>query len=39
VVLDYCRSGRVDPKGFAAAQQQCRARIEALAGKLRTGRP
>jgi 4-hydroxy-4-methyl-2-oxoglutarate aldolase len=36
VVLDYCRSGRVDPKGFAAAHKECRARIEVLARKLRT---
>src|SRR5579884_3852953 len=38
VVLDYCRSGKVDPKGFAEAQKECRARIEALARRLRAGR-
>lgn len=34
VVLDYLRSGRVDPKGFAAAHKECRARVEALARKV-----
>jgi regulator of RNase E activity RraA len=38
VVLDYCRSGNVDPKGFAAAHKECRSRIESLAGKLRQRR-
>jgi regulator of RNase E activity RraA len=38
VVLDYLRSGKVDPKGFAAAHKECRARIEALARRLREGR-
>jgi regulator of RNase E activity RraA len=35
VVLDYCKSGRVDPKGFAAARKECSERIEALGRKLR----
>jgi 4-hydroxy-4-methyl-2-oxoglutarate aldolase len=38
VVLNYCRSGKVDPKGFAEAHKECRARIEALARRLRGGR-
>jgi regulator of RNase E activity RraA len=38
VVLDYLRAGKVDPKGFAAAHKECRARIEALARRLREGR-
>jgi regulator of RNase E activity RraA len=37
VVLDYCRSGKADPKGFAAAHKECRSRIDALARKLRQG--
>jgi regulator of RNase E activity RraA len=35
VVLDYLKAGRVDPKGYAAARNECRARIEALGRKLR----
>jgi regulator of RNase E activity RraA len=35
VVLDYVRGGKVDPKGFAAAHKECRARIEMLAKRLR----
>ncbi len=35
VILDYLKAGRVDPKGFAAAQRECRDRIEALARKLK----
>jgi regulator of RNase E activity RraA len=35
VVLDYLRAGRVDPKGFAAARNECRDRIEALARRLK----
>jgi regulator of RNase E activity RraA len=38
VVLDYCRGGKVDAKGFAAAHKECRARVEALAKKVRAGR-
>lgn len=36
VVLDYLKSGRVDPKGFAAARKECGARIETLARKLKS---
>ena len=35
VVLDYCRSGRVDAKGFAAAHKECRDRIDRLAKRLK----
>jgi regulator of RNase E activity RraA len=35
VVLDYVRGSKVDAKGFAAAHKGCRARIEALAKRLR----
>ncbi|HEV3260248.1 MAG TPA: RraA family protein [Gemmataceae bacterium] len=35
VVLDYLKSGRIDPKGFAAARRQCHERIEALARRVR----
>ena len=35
VVLDYVRGGKVDATGFAAAHKECRARIEALAKKVR----
>jgi regulator of RNase E activity RraA len=35
VVLDYLKAGRVDPKGFAAAQKECRDRIEALGRRLK----
>jgi hypothetical protein len=34
-VLDYLRAGRVDPKGFAAARDECKERIEALARRLK----
>src|SRR3954468_19265275 len=33
VVLDYLKSSRVDEKGFTAARNQCRDRIEALGRK------
>lgn len=36
VVLDSLKSGRVDPKGYAAARNECRDRIEALARKLKS---
>ena len=36
VVLEYLRSGRVDPKGYAAARSECHDRIEKLARKLKT---
>ncbi|HXG13368.1 MAG TPA: RraA family protein [Gemmataceae bacterium] len=35
VVLDYLKSGRIDPKGYAAARNESRDRIEALGRKLR----
>jgi regulator of RNase E activity RraA len=35
VVLDYVKSGPVNPQGFAEAFKECKARIEALARKLR----
>lgn len=35
VVLDYLRKGKVDAKGYAAARNECRDRIEALARKLK----
>jgi regulator of RNase E activity RraA len=35
VVLDYLKAGRVDAKGFAAAQKECRDRIEALGRRLK----
>jgi regulator of RNase E activity RraA len=35
VVLDYLKSGRVDPKGYAAARNECKARIDALARRLK----
>jgi regulator of RNase E activity RraA len=35
VVLDYLKSGKLDPKGYAAARRECGARIEALGKKLR----
>ena len=35
VVLDYLKSGRVDPKGFAAARNECKAMIDALAKRLK----
>jgi regulator of RNase E activity RraA len=37
VVLDYLKSGRVDPKGFAAARNECKAMIDALAKRLKAG--
>jgi regulator of RNase E activity RraA len=37
IVLDYLKAGRVDPKGFTAARNGCRDRIEALARKLKSG--
>jgi regulator of RNase E activity RraA len=35
VVLDYLKAGKIDPNGYAAARNECRDRIEALARKLR----
>ena len=39
VVLDYLKAGKVDPKSYAAARNECRDRIEALAKKLRGKQP
>ncbi len=38
VVLDYLKAGRIDPKGLAAARNECRDRIEVLVRNLRGGR-
>jgi 4-hydroxy-4-methyl-2-oxoglutarate aldolase len=35
VVLDYVKSGKVDVRGFTAAQKECRERIDRLARKLK----
>jgi regulator of RNase E activity RraA len=35
VVLNYLKSGRVDPKGFAAARNECKMMIDALAKRLK----
>jgi len=36
-VLDYLKSGKVDPRGFAAARKECGDRIEALSRRLKSG--
>jgi regulator of RNase E activity RraA len=35
VVLDYLRAGKIEPKSFTAARNECRDRIEALGRRLR----
>ncbi len=35
VVLDYLKSGRIDPQGYGKARNECRDRIEALARRLK----
>jgi regulator of RNase E activity RraA len=35
VVLDYLKSSKIDPKGYTAARNECRDRIEALARKVK----
>jgi 4-hydroxy-4-methyl-2-oxoglutarate aldolase len=35
VVLDYLKAGRPDPRGYTAARNECRERIEALGRRLR----
>src|SRR5262245_8874724 len=35
VVLDYLKSGRIDPKGYDAARNECKNRIDALAKRLK----
>jgi 4-hydroxy-4-methyl-2-oxoglutarate aldolase len=37
IVLDYLKSGKIDPKGYAAARNECRDGIEALAQRLKAG--
>ena len=37
VVLDYLKAGRPEPKGYAAARNACRDRIEALGRRLKAG--
>lgn len=37
IVLDYLRSGKVDPKGFTAARNECKDRIAILEKKLKSG--
>jgi regulator of RNase E activity RraA len=38
VVLDYLKAGKIDPKGYAAARNECKERIDALARRLKGGR-
>jgi regulator of RNase E activity RraA len=38
IVLDYLKSGKIDPKGYAAARNGCKDRIDALARKLKGSR-
>ena len=38
IVLDYLRSGKVDPPGYAEARQQCQRRISELAKRLKERR-
>jgi regulator of RNase E activity RraA len=38
VVLDYVKSAKVDPKGFALAHKECRERIDVLARRMGTRR-
>jgi 4-hydroxy-4-methyl-2-oxoglutarate aldolase len=35
IVLDYLKSGKIDTKGYAAARNECKDRIDALARKLK----
>lgn len=35
VVLDYLKTGKLDPKGYAAARNECKERIDSLARKLK----
>ena len=35
IVLDYLKSGKIDPKGYAAARNECKNRVDALARKLK----
>jgi regulator of RNase E activity RraA len=36
VVLDYLKTGKVDPKGYAAARKQCKEKIDTLARKMKS---
>jgi 4-hydroxy-4-methyl-2-oxoglutarate aldolase len=36
IVMDYLKAGKVDPKGYAAARQGCKERVDALARKLKS---
>jgi 4-hydroxy-4-methyl-2-oxoglutarate aldolase len=36
VVMDYLKAGKVDPKGYAAARNGCKERIDTLARKLKS---
>jgi regulator of RNase E activity RraA len=38
VVLDYLKAGKIDPKSYAAARNECKERIDALALRLKGGR-
>lgn len=38
VVMDYLKGGKIDPKGYAAARNDCRDRLETLARRLRTSK-
>lgn len=38
VVLDYLKAGKLDPKTYTAARNECRDRIEALGKKLKASR-
>jgi regulator of RNase E activity RraA len=38
IVLDYLKSGKIEPKGYAAARNESRERIEALGRKWKSGR-
>jgi 4-hydroxy-4-methyl-2-oxoglutarate aldolase len=35
IVLDYLKSGKIDPKGYAAVRNECKNRIDGLARKLK----
>ena len=35
IVLDYLKSGKIDPKGYGAARKECKNRIDELARKLK----
>jgi 4-hydroxy-4-methyl-2-oxoglutarate aldolase len=35
IVLDYLKSGNINPKGYGEARKECKARVDALAKKLK----